>query len=68
MERGYVRKMKLSGMGLKAKMSQEGILKYPPPLLLLLEGLEISLRDVSIPIEILTKQHFTLIFIYCFIK
>ena len=43
-------------------MSQEGILKYPPPFLLPLEGPEICLHDRSIPIEILTKQHFTLIF------
>ena len=37
-------------------MSQEGILKYPPLLLFPLEGPEIYLN------EILTKQHFTLIF------
>ena len=34
-------------------MSQEGILKYPPPLLLRLEGPEICLY---IPIEILTEK------------
>ena len=46
-------------------MSQEGILKYPPSLLLPLESPEICLHDRSIPIEILTtKQHFTLIFSY----
>ena len=45
-------------------MSREGILKYPSPLLLPLEGPEICLNDMSIPIEILTKQHFTLIFSY----
>ena len=43
-------------------MSREGILKYPPPLLLPLEGPEICLNDRSMPIEILAKQHFTLIF------
>ena len=47
-------------------MSREGILKYLPPLLPL-EGLEIDLHDRSIPIEILTKQHFTLIFSYQFL-
>ena len=45
-------------------MYQEGILKYPPPFFLALEGPEIRLHDRSIPIEILTKQHFTVIFSY----
>ena len=39
-------------------MSWEDILKYSPTLLLPLESLEICLHDKSIPIEILTKQHF----------
>ena len=34
-------------------MSWEGILEYPPPLLLPLEGPEICLHDRYIPIEIL---------------
>jgi len=37
-------------------MSQEGILKYPSPLLVHLEGPEICLHDRSIPIGILTKN------------
>ena len=45
-------------------MSQEGILKYLPPVLLPLESPEICLHDRSIPIEILTKEHFILIFSY----
>ena len=44
-------------------MSQEGILKYPPPLLPL-EGPEICLNGRSIPIKILAKQNFTLIVSY----
>ena len=57
--------MNFQGVGLQAKVClREGILKYPPPLLLPLEGPEICLHDRSIPIEILTKQHFTLIFSY----
>jgi hypothetical protein len=43
-------------------MSREGILKYISPLLLPLEGPEICIHDRSIPIEILAKQHFNLIF------
>ena len=38
-------------------MSQEGILKYPPLLLLPLEGPEIHLHDRSIAIEILKKNN-----------
>ena len=41
-------------------MSREGILKYPPPLLLPLEGPEIGLHDRSIPIEIFDKTTFHL--------
>ena len=45
-------------------LSREGIFKYPPPLLFPIDGPEIRLHNRSIPIEILTKQHFTLIFSY----
>ena len=38
--------------------------KYSPLPLFPLEGSEICVHDRSIPIEILTKQHFTLIYIY----
>ena len=56
--------MKLLGMGLQAIVYPRKVfLKYLPPLLPL-EGPEICLHDRSIPIEILTKQHFTLIFSY----